>query len=173
MSESRINQKPFINIKLIDYKLVLIDSPTFAEGVAFPVYISRELRFEIVSNLSLDIDECKNIWLKLCHADLLLGVIYCHPRRNVKLFTGQLNERLKQLKISKAYLIGDININLSPDIDTSNDSSNVNSSNDYVNMLVSIGHFPFLLFLHVLLLFLRLQSITLLQMTTKILFLLA
>ena len=73
-----------------------IETPTFAGGVA--VYISRELRFEIVSNLNLDIDGCDNIWLKLCHADLLLGVIYRHPRSNVKLFTYQLNKRLELLK---------------------------------------------------------------------------
>ena len=116
-----------------------IDSPTSAGGVA--VYISRELRFEIVSNLSLDIDECENSFLKLCHADLL-GVIHHHPRSNIKLFTNQFNKRLEQLKISKLYLIGDLNIGLSPAIDASNDSFNVNGANGYVNMLASNGYFP-------------------------------
>ena len=49
---------------------------------------------------------------------------------------------IEQLKISKVYLIGDININLSPAIDAFNDSSNVNGANDYVNMLASNGYFP-------------------------------
>ena len=75
-SESRINQKHFISIGLSDFKFVNIDSPTIAGGVA--TYTSRELHFKIVSNLNLDIDGCKNIWLKLHHADLL-GVIYRHP----------------------------------------------------------------------------------------------
>ena len=130
-----------------------IDSPTFALGVT--VYISRELRFEIVSNLSLDIDGCENIWLKLYYADLLLGVIYCHPRSNVKIFSDQLNKRLEQLKISEVYLIGDININSSLAIDASKDSSNVNGANDYVNIcLLVMDIFLLLLFLYVLLLFL-------------------
>ena len=91
LSEFQINQKLFINPQLSNYKFVHSDSPTFAGGVA--VYISRELRFEIVSNLSLDIAGCENIWHKLCHAELLLGVIYRHPRSNVELFTDQLNNR--------------------------------------------------------------------------------
>ena len=140
LSESRINHKPFINIELPDYKFVHIDSPTSAGGVA--VYISSELRFNILFNPSLDIDGCENIWIKLCHSDLLLGVIYRHPRSNVKLFTDQLNKTLEQLKTSKVYLIGDININLSPIFDVSNKDSNVNSANEYVNMLASNGYFP-------------------------------
>ena len=49
LSESRINQKPLINLDLPNYKLEHIDSPTPAGGVA--VYVSNELRIEIVSNL--------------------------------------------------------------------------------------------------------------------------
>ena len=140
LSESRINHKPFINIELPDNKFVHIDSPTSAGGVA--VYISSELHFNILFNLSLDIDGCENIWPKLCHSDLLLGVIYRHPRSNVKLFTDQLNKTLEQLKTSKVYLIGDMNINLSPIFNVSNNDSNVNSGNEYANMLTSNGYFP-------------------------------
>ena len=127
LSESRINHKSFINIELPDYKFVHIDLPTSAGGVA--VYISSELLFNILFNLSLDIDGCENMWLKLYYSDLLLGVIYRHSRSNVKLFTDQLNKTLEQLKTSKVYLIGDININLSPIFDVFNDS-NVNSANE-------------------------------------------
>ena len=35
-----------------------------------------------------------------------------------------------------------MNINLSPAIDPFNDSSNVNGTNGYINMLASDGHFP-------------------------------
>ena len=138
-----------------------IDSPTFAGGEA--VYMSSEFRFEIVSNLSLDIDRCENIWLKLHYADLLLGVINQHLRSNVKLFTKQLNKRLNQFKIFKVYLIGNVNINL---------SLAINASNDIVLMLIVpmimliylLVMVIFLLsfFLHELLLFLLLLLITLL-----------
>ena len=49
LSESRINQKPLINLELPNYKLEHIDSPTLAAGVA--VYVSNELRIEIFRNL--------------------------------------------------------------------------------------------------------------------------
>ena len=35
-----------------------------------------------------------------------------------------------------------MNINLSPIFDVSNNDSNVNSANEYVNMLASNGYFP-------------------------------
>ena len=52
--ESRINQKLLINLGLPNYRLEHIDSATPAGGVA--VYVSNELRIEIVSSLSLNID---------------------------------------------------------------------------------------------------------------------
>ena len=44
--------------------------------------------------------------------------------------------------VSKVCLIGDRNINLSFNIDASNDSTNGNGANKYVNMLASNGYFP-------------------------------
>ena len=73
-SESRINQKPLINIDLPQYKLVHMDSPTSAGWVA--VSASNELLIEIASNLSLNIDGCENMWIRLCHLDIILGIIY-------------------------------------------------------------------------------------------------
>ena len=59
LSESRINQKPLINLELPNYQLDHIDSPTPAGGVA--VYVSNELRIEIVSKLNMNIDGCENM----------------------------------------------------------------------------------------------------------------
>ena len=133
LSESRINQKPLINLELPNYKLVHIDSPTPAGGVA--VYVSNELRIEIVSNLSLNIDGCENMWIKLCHLDIILGVIYRHPKSNVKLFVDELNKTSEQLKTTKVYLIGDININIFS-------INNAKYASEYSNMLASNGYFP-------------------------------
>ena len=82
----------------------------------------------------------------MCHANLFLGVVYRRPRCNVKLFTDQLNKRFEQLKISKVYLIGDMNINLFFAIDHSNHNSNLNGANGFVNMLASNGYFPLITF---------------------------
>ena len=133
LSESRINQKPLVNLELPSYKLVHIDSPTPAGEVA--VYVSNELRIEIVSNLSLNIDGCENMWIKLCHLDIILGVIYRHPKSNVKLFVDELNKTLEQLKTTKVYLIGDINVNIFS-------INNAKYASDYSNMLASNGYFP-------------------------------
>ena len=101
LSESRINQKPLVNLELPNYKLVHIDCPTPAGGVA--VYVSNELRIEIVSNFSLNIDGCENMWIKICHLNIILGVVYRHPKSNLKLFVDELNKTLEQLKTTKVY----------------------------------------------------------------------
>ena len=96
--------------------------------------MSNELRIEIVSNLSLNIDGCENMRMKLCHLDIILGVIYRHPKSNAKLFVDQLNKTLEQLKTTKVYLIGDININIFS-------INNATCAGDYGNMLASNGYF--------------------------------
>ena len=101
LSKSRTNQKPLINLELPNCKLDYIDSPTPAGGVA--VYVSNELSIKIVSNLSLNIDECENMLIKLCHLDIILGAIYRHPKSNAKLFVDELNKTLAQLKTTKVY----------------------------------------------------------------------
>ena len=132
LSESRINQKPLINLELRNYKLERIDSPTPAGGVA--AYVSNELRIKIVSNLSLNIDGCENMWIKLFHLDIILGVIYWHSKSNAKLF-DELNNTLEQLKTTKVYLISDININIFS-------INNAKYARDCGNMLASNGYFP-------------------------------
>ena len=67
--------------------------------------------------------------------DFILGVIYRHPKSNAKLFVDELNKTLKQLKTTKVYLIGDININIFS-------INNAKNASDYVNMLASNGYFP-------------------------------
>ena len=71
----------------------------------------------------------------ICHLDIILGVIYRHPKSNAKLFVDELNKTLEQLKTTKVYLIGDININIFS-------INNAKYASDYVNMLASNGYFP-------------------------------
>ena len=101
-------------------------------GVA--VYVSNDLRSEIVSNLSLNIDGCENMWIKLCHLDIILRVIYRHLKSNTILFIDKLNKTLEQLKTTKVYLIGDININIFS-------INNAKYASDYGNMLASNGYY--------------------------------
>ena len=75
------------------------------------------------------------MWIKLCHLDIILGVIYRHPKSNSKLFVDELNKTLEQLETTKVYLIGDININIFS-------INNAKYASDYGNMLSSNGYFP-------------------------------
>ena len=75
------------------------------------------------------------MWIKLCHLNIIFGVIYRHPKSNAKLFVDELNKTLEQLKTTKVYLIGDININIFS-------INNAKYASDYVNMLASNGYFP-------------------------------
>ena len=102
LSESRINQKPLINLELPNNKLIHIDSPTPAGGVA--VYVSNKLRIEIVSNLSLNIDGCENMWIKLCHLDIILEVIYRPPKSSAKLFVDELNKTFRVTQNNQSLL---------------------------------------------------------------------
>ena len=75
------------------------------------------------------------MWIKLRHLDIILGVIYRHPKSNAKLFVDELNKTSEQLKTTKVYLIGDININIF--------SINIAKyASDYGNMLAGNGYFP-------------------------------
>ena len=75
------------------------------------------------------------MWIKLCHLDIILGVIYRHPKSNAKLFVDELNKTLEQLKTTKVYLIDDININIFS-------INNAKYASDYGNVLAGNGYFP-------------------------------
>ena len=72
--------------------------------------------------------------IKLCHLDIILGIIYRHPKSNAKIFVDE-NKTLGHLKTTKVYLIGDININIFS-------INNAKYACDYRNMLASNGYFP-------------------------------
>ena len=75
------------------------------------------------------------MWIKLCHLDIILGVLYQHPKSNANFFVDELYKTLEQLKTTKVYLIGDININIFS-------INNAKYASDYGNMLASNGYFP-------------------------------
>lgn len=129
LSESRINQVPLINIELPDYKIFHDDSTTRAGGVA--IYILNNISTDIISKFHLNTDGCENLWIKINAVDMILGVIYRHPKSSIKLFLEELNKNLEQMKNSNLYIIGDINLDISE-----------NSSAEYIDMLASNGYFP-------------------------------
>ena len=133
LSETRIFCNSLINIDLPNYKLYHTDSTTRAGGVA--IYVLDTIQVQILSNLSLNVNGCEDIWIKLSLSDIIIGVIYRHPpTNNIKQFLDQMNKNLELLN-NKIYLIGDFNIN----IDQSKYPSRI--AVDYINMLNSNGLF--------------------------------
>jgi len=95
LSESRINQKSLSNIDLLNYKILHNDSSTCAGAVV--VYVSKNLQVEIISKLCLNIEGCEDMSIKLCQTDILYGVIYRHPKNNIKLFLEEINKKWNNL----------------------------------------------------------------------------
>ena len=66
--------------------------------------MSNKLRIEIVSNLSLNIDGCENMWIELCHLDIILEVIYRPPKSSAKLFVDELNKTFRATQNNQSLL---------------------------------------------------------------------
>ena len=103
LSETRLNYLPLTNIELPGYKLLLVDSTTRAGGVT--IYHSISLTVDIIFNPGLDIIGCESLWIKLNCPDVITGLIYRHPKNDVKLFLQKLNTILEQYNNKKVYLI--------------------------------------------------------------------
>ena len=84
LSETRLNYLSLTNIDLPRYKLLHADSTTRAEGVA--IYLSINVTIHITSNPDLDIIRCENLSIKLNCPDVIIGLIYRHPKNDIKLF---------------------------------------------------------------------------------------
>ena len=90
LSETRLRQTPLINIHLPEYKLPHADFPTLAGGVA--IYFANSMDAEFIPDVCIDVDGCENVWLKLNSANIVIGVIYRHPKNSTKTFLESLNK---------------------------------------------------------------------------------
>ena len=124
------------NIELPGYKLLHADSTTCAGGVT--IYHSISSTADIISNPYLDIIGCENLWIKLNCPDVIIDLIYRHPKNDVKLILQNLNTILEQYNNKKVYIIGDSKI----DICTSLNPLNSTHATDYTNTLASNNFFP-------------------------------
>ena len=138
ISETRIKKHPLINVNLMNYSFLHVDSATNARGVA--MYIHSSIKFE-ASKRQYQLTNSETFWIDLSDSSGLtyvVGVIYRHPSySDVDNFIEDLAACLADLNNHKQtfYLLGDININISAD----NRSS---VANRYLNMLVSSASFP-------------------------------
>ena len=116
------------NILLPGYDIIHQDSPTKAGGVA--MYINNRIQYEQINDLQLNIEGCKDIWIKLCESNVIVSAIYRHPKSNIDDFTTALNTTYEKLSNKIFYTLSDRNI------DTFCRPIN-NKVYDFLNMLVT------------------------------------
>ena len=85
------------------------------------------------------IDVLEDIWIKICLIDIFIGVIYRHPKNNIRVFLEKVNKNVEQLDSIKLYLVGEMNINISYTTKFSKYAT------IYVNMLATNVFFPLII----------------------------
>ena len=140
ISETRINVEPKVNIDLPGYTFFHFPSPTKAGGVG--AYFLNNLNFMKKDNFGLNVQGCEDLWFDVKFPgstnNFTIAVIYRHPHNNLSDFLNALDDKmnfLNTLKNNKAFIIGDINLDLNADNITS-------SGSDYLKMLQSHAFFP-------------------------------
>ena len=86
---------------LKDYSFEHVNSPTAAGGVG--AFISNKLKYSVMNDLSLNVKNCEDIWLKVetdKGCDLIIGIIYRHPGPHFENFTDKLCENLYKINMS-------------------------------------------------------------------------
>ena len=116
--ETRIRNKPLLNVNIDGYSLMHKPSPTQAGGVGIPVYVRNDIRVKRNDDFNLNLEGCEDLWIDVelnCSKNhYLFGVIYRHPNSKVNNFLQELNTKLSLItqKNKKCIIMGDININL-------------------------------------------------------------
>ena len=125
-----------------NYTFENIDSLTSCGGVG--LYISNHLKYTLRPDLSLKCKQSEDIWVDIASksnsetandgGNLIVGVIYRHPKQNYSKFCDKLCNTLHTLNKSKAnyVIVGDFNI----DLLKYNLVTNVSS---YINSIYSLG----------------------------------
>ena len=99
VSETRLNETFDTRLVILDgYEFIDHNSRSKAGGVA--MYIAENLDFEIVDKYSINLDGCKNLWIKLrinnCET-FIVCVICTHPKSNVESFIDKLELSLEKI----------------------------------------------------------------------------
>ena len=131
ITETKIKDKPSVNIGIPGYTFLHVNSISNAGGVG--VYVSDLLQFKELSFVAT-FPGCESLWIKITcpNTDInyVVGTVYRHPNTNANKFCEFLNEILTELSISheQYFILGDMNLN-------TNSESLCNCGKDYLNML--------------------------------------
>ena len=131
MTETKIRDKPTINIAIPGFTFLHVNSKSNAGGVG--VYVSDLLQCKQLT-FSSTFAVCETIWMEITcpntKINYVVGTVYRHPTTNVNQFCEFLNDILTELDINhkKYFILGDRNLN------TSNATLSI-SCQRYLNML--------------------------------------
>ena len=99
LSETRITDKPIINISLPGYSFYHANCSTTAGGVS--IYVSNNLHHEETSFYNLSSKVCENLWLvvtcSFSNNNFVIGSIFRHSSSKVQPFIDCLSESLSTL----------------------------------------------------------------------------
>ena len=138
LTETKIKDKPLVNITIPGYTFLHVNSVSNAGGVG--VYVSDLLQFKKLS-FEASFSGCESIWINLTysgtHINYVVGTVYCHPNSNASDFMEFLNVILTDLNLDhKRFLIlGDMNIITPKRTNCSKDYLNLFSSNCATNII--------------------------------------
>ena len=123
ISETKLNSS---NRHLVDIKncnFTHSDSLTNTSGVG--IYIRKDLSYCINYNVSVDNNACESLFIEILNKspnnkhqprkNIIVGVIYRHPRQSYSAFQDKLCNIIHELNRSNSsfFLVGDYNIDLS------------------------------------------------------------
>ena len=130
--ETKLNSNCISNINIPHYHFLRCDSPTHAGGV--DIFVKDTLQFRRLNNLPLQTPHCENLWLEIegRATNIIVGVVYRHPGRNISFFQDEFYNKLLNLETNKLNytLCGDFNINI---------LKKNSKISDYINDLNSTG----------------------------------
>ena len=131
LTETKIKDEPVVNITILGYTFLHVNSVSNAGGVG--VHVSDLLQFKKLS-FEASFSGFERIWINLTYPgtdiNYVVGTVYRYPNSNAYDFMKFLNDILTELNLDhkRFFVLGDMNINT---------SKRTNCSKDYLNHLLS------------------------------------
>ena len=136
ISETKLNSNNVSKIKIPNYNFLRSDSSTNVGGVG--LYIKDIIKFSLRNDLKLNLQDCEDLWLEVdCNkSNLIVAVVYRHPKQDISPFHDKLCRNLNELENNKEKYIlsGDINIDT-----LSVQTTGASKVKNYVDDLISSG----------------------------------
>ena len=138
LTETKIKDKPLVNITIPGYTFLHANSVSKAGGVG--VYVSDLLQFKKLL-FEASFSGSESIWINLTYPgtdiNYVVGTVYRHSNSNAYDFMKFLNDIFTELNLDhkRFFVLGDMNINTSKRTNCSKDYLNLLSSNCATNII--------------------------------------